>query len=286
MSVPAVNYAVGTLVCPFCGTDQLCDACVEISVSITGESSASARLPSFSASLEQALGRARELAEERHDERITEQHLLLALIGEPDAAAVMQACRVDSEALRRAVLASLPDPDAGGAVSETRSSFALQSVIQRAVNHVQQAGRDRVTGAHVLFVLLSGDETALLQDHGMTRYDATRFISHGIVRGQDGATDAGSAPLPDGKLTDVRLLNDDFTPVEFVVTVLEQVFDMDPDTAARTMLGIHSTGAGTCGTYPHAVAAAKAAAVLALAREDQHPLHCVLAPGRQPSASS
>ena len=90
--------------------------------------------------------------------------------------------------------------------------------------------------------------------------------------GPQGATDK-----PAITLTRVQfLLNDDYTPMEFVVHVLERVFDMDNEAAIRIMLQIHREGVGTCGTYPYDTAHAKVTEVLDLAREHQHPLHCVL----------
>lgn len=74
----------------------------------------------------------------------------------------------------------------------------------------------------------------------------------------------------------VLMLNDDYTPMEFVVDLLERVFDMDRETATRTMLHIHEKGGGLCGTYPYDVAEAKVTEVLNFAREHQHPLQCVL----------
>jgi ATP-dependent Clp protease adaptor protein ClpS len=81
---------------------------------------------------------------------------------------------------------------------------------------------------------------------------------------------------PSGLLAKVQLLNDDHTPMEFVVHVLERVFDKDGKTATRIMLEIHKYGTGTCGIYPNDVADAKVREVLDLAREHQHPLQCVL----------
>ena len=76
----------------------------------------------------------------------------------------------------------------------------------------------------------------------------------------------------------VMLLNDDVTPMEFVVRVLQEVFDMERDDAIKRMLQIHHNGVGECGTYPRAEASRKVADVLALAREHQHPLQCVMEP--------
>jgi ATP-dependent Clp protease adaptor protein ClpS len=74
----------------------------------------------------------------------------------------------------------------------------------------------------------------------------------------------------------VMLLNDDVTPMEFVVQVLQDIFAMERDDAIKLMLQIHHNGVGECGTYPQPEASRKVADVLALAREHQHPLECVM----------
>ncbi len=74
----------------------------------------------------------------------------------------------------------------------------------------------------------------------------------------------------------VLLLNDDVTPMEFVVHVLEQMFGKDRETATRLTLRVHHQGRGECGTYPFAVADAKAKEVEAFAREHGHPLRCIV----------
>jgi ATP-dependent Clp protease adaptor protein ClpS len=74
----------------------------------------------------------------------------------------------------------------------------------------------------------------------------------------------------------VLLLDDDATPMEFVVHVLEQMFGKDRETATSIMLKTHNTGRGECGTYPFAVADAKAKEVEAFAREHGHPLRCIV----------
>jgi ATP-dependent Clp protease adaptor protein ClpS len=76
----------------------------------------------------------------------------------------------------------------------------------------------------------------------------------------------------------VLLLNDEVTPMEFVVHVLEEIFDKDHETAIRLMLEAHHQGRGECGIYPAAVADAKAKEVQALAREHMYPLCCVVEP--------
>jgi ATP-dependent Clp protease adaptor protein ClpS len=81
---------------------------------------------------------------------------------------------------------------------------------------------------------------------------------------------------PAGLSANVLLVNDDYTPMEFVVQVLERIFDMDYETATRIMLQIHNEGTAPCGIYPYDAAKAKVTEVLEFARSHQHPLRCVL----------
>ena len=74
----------------------------------------------------------------------------------------------------------------------------------------------------------------------------------------------------------VLLLNDDYTPMDFVVVVLQTVFAMSREKATQVMLHVHRDGMGVCGTYTHEVAAAKVAQVIELARKHQHPLQCTM----------
>ncbi|WP_297460642.1 ATP-dependent Clp protease adapter ClpS [Ferrovum sp.] len=77
-------------------------------------------------------------------------------------------------------------------------------------------------------------------------------------------------------LFDVLLLNDDYTPMEFVVDVLGRVFGLGQEAAVRVMLQVHTEGRGLCGTYPHDIAATRVARVVTLARAAQHPLQCIM----------
>jgi ATP-dependent Clp protease adaptor protein ClpS len=74
----------------------------------------------------------------------------------------------------------------------------------------------------------------------------------------------------------VVLLNDDYTPMEFVTDILEQIFRKPSTEANQIMLQIHFRGAGTCGTYPHAIAESKAELVRQRARAEGHPLRAIL----------
>ena len=82
--------------------------------------------------------------------------------------------------------------------------------------------------------------------------------------------------MPNEPRYDVVLLNDDETPMEFVVHVLQVVFEMEYDDACTLMLGVHHNGKAVCGIYGRAEAEAKVASVLALASAQNHPLKCIL----------
>ncbi len=148
-------------------------------------------MPSFSKSLESALHRALEAANERSHEYATLEHLLLALLDDRDAAAVMRACTVDIETLRTRVTGYL-DNDLGALVSkettEAQPTTGFQRVIHRAVVHVQSSGREEVTGANVLVAIFAERESHaayFLQEQEMTRFDAVQYISHGIAKRAD-----------------------------------------------------------------------------------------------------
>jgi len=72
------------------------------------------------------------------------------------------------------------------------------------------------------------------------------------------------------------LLNDDYTPMEFVVVVLQKFFGMSRERATQVMLKVHREGIGVCGVYPHDIASTKVQQVAAYARRHQHPLQCVM----------
>jgi ATP-dependent Clp protease ATP-binding subunit ClpA len=146
-------------------------------------------VPSFSTTLEQSIHRALALANARRHELATLEHLLLALIDEPDAARVMRACAVDLDELRKSLEEFIEDDlstlvtDVEG--SEAVPTAAFQRVIQRAAIHVQSSGRTEVTGANVLVAIFAERESNaayFLQEQDMTRYDAVNFIAHGVAK--------------------------------------------------------------------------------------------------------
>ncbi len=146
-------------------------------------------MPRFSSHLEQTLHRALAEASKRRHEYATLEHLLLSLIDDPDASAVLKACNVDCTLLRRNLedyldneLESIRVEDS---VPEATPTAGFQRVIQRAILHVQSSGRDELTGANVLVALFSERESHavyFLQQQDMTRLDAVSYISHGIAK--------------------------------------------------------------------------------------------------------
>jgi ATP-dependent Clp protease ATP-binding subunit ClpA len=145
-------------------------------------------MPSFSRGLEKALHRAMNLARDRHHEFATLEHLLLSLLDDTDAVAVLGACNVEVDILRHD-LDEFLDEELDGLVVETdedsRPTAAFQRVIQRAVIHVQSSGREEVTGANVLVAIFAERESHaafFLEQQEMTRYDAVNFIAHGITK--------------------------------------------------------------------------------------------------------
>lgn len=74
----------------------------------------------------------------------------------------------------------------------------------------------------------------------------------------------------------VLILNDDYTPMEFVVHVLQRVFQKNHEAAHRIMMHVHTHGVGECGVYTYEIAETKVAQVMDLARQNQHPLQCVM----------
>lgn len=98
------------------------------------------------------------------------------------------------------------------------------------------------------------------------------------IKTQEGTAllDRESVDIRPPPLYQVLLLNDDFTPMDFVIQVLQTIFQMDHDRAMRIMLEVHTAGRGICGIYTRDIAASKVEQVVNLAREHQHPLACVM----------
>ena len=156
-------------------------------------------MPSFSRPLEETLHRAVHYANERRHEYATLEHLLLALVDDPDAANVMTACNVDLVALKTALTLYVDTDLAALATSDgedAKPTAGFQRVIQRAVIHVQSSGREEVSGANVLVAIFSERESHaayFLQEQDMTRYDAVNYIAHGIAKKAGSSVDKSPA---------------------------------------------------------------------------------------------
>jgi ATP-dependent Clp protease ATP-binding subunit ClpA len=142
----------------------------------------------LSQNLEHSLHRALALANERHHEYATLEHLLLSLTEDQDAVAVLRACGVDIDHLRRD-LSQYIDEELSSLITsraeEAKPTAGFQRVLQRAAIHVQSSGREEVTGANVLVAIFSERESHavyFLQQQEMTRLDAVNYISHGIAK--------------------------------------------------------------------------------------------------------
>jgi ATP-dependent Clp protease ATP-binding subunit ClpA len=162
-------------------------------------------MPTFSRTLEQSLHRAFALANERHHEYATLEHLLLALVDDPDAAVVMRACNVDIDKLRRNLMtyveSELEELVTDGS-EDSKPTAGFQRTIQRAVIHVQSSGGEEVTGAKVLVAIFAERESHaayFLQEQEMTRYDAVNYITHGVAK-RPGPTEARSTPVEEEPL--------------------------------------------------------------------------------------
>ena len=117
------------------------------------------------------------------------------------------------------------------------------------------------------------------QDHQQiheTRAMTERKSSDPITDGHALAVEEAAPKLKRPSLYRVILINDDFTPMEFVVEILESVFAMERNKATRVMLEVHTKGKGICGTFTYDIAETKVAQVMGIAQQQQHPLLCTM----------
>lgn len=169
-------------------------------------------MPSFSNTLEHAIHAALAMANDRKHEFATLEHLLLALLDEPDTETVLRACSVDMTDLRK-TLTDFVDHDLSNLITDIEGSEAVptaafQRVIQRAAIHVQSSGRNEVTGANVLVAIFAERESNaayFLQEQEMTRYDAVNFIAHGVAKDPafgDPRPVTGASDIDDGEFSE------------------------------------------------------------------------------------
>lgn len=97
-----------------------------------------------------------------------------------------------------------------------------------------------------------------------------------VADGHDLAVEEVAPKLKRPSLYRVILINDDYTPMEFVVEILESVFGMERNRATRVMLEVHTKGKGICGVFTYEIAETKVAQVMGIAQQQQHPLLCTM----------
>ncbi|MCA9705663.1 MAG: ATP-dependent Clp protease ATP-binding subunit ClpA [Myxococcales bacterium] len=162
----------------------------------------------LSEELKATINLAIEDTQRRRHEYLTLEHLLLALLDDESAGKVLSGCGADIEAVR-ADLEEFLDENMNEVPEDeeltTHQTIGVGRVLQRAVLHVQGAGKREVTGANLLVAIFAEPESNaayILQSHGITRRDVTLFISHGIGKGTPGrprrafGASGGSAPSP------------------------------------------------------------------------------------------
>jgi ATP-dependent Clp protease ATP-binding subunit ClpA len=155
----------------------------------------------ISKDLEKSLNFAVQVAHEARHEFVTTEHLLLALLENSSAMAVLQACNADLEELRSDLKLHLVDnvPQVEDQPEvKTQPSIGFQRVLQRAIVHVQSSGRTEVEGENVLVAMFSEQDSQAayyLDQQGVTRFDAVSYISHGVTKDGD---ELDALPYPEG----------------------------------------------------------------------------------------
>ena len=241
-------------------------------------------------------------------ETISLEQLLLALIDNPRATDILSACAIDIQALRTSVSAIILETTlaaSGTGPVDSAASPEFQRVLQRAVARVLALRKSpgklarglntlariraffpkttdqlMVDGGDVLVALLDESEGRAVEElrrHGVTRLALTNAIAHGVTR-SDRAVPPARRAEGTGE-TAVILENDNFTPMEFVVDVLQDHFGLDLASATRVMLEIHNDGRAECGRFPADQAVEKVERVRAAAMQAGHPLRCTMKAG-------
>jgi len=160
----------------------------------------------FSKDLELTIGQCYKEAREQRHEFMTVEHLLLALLENPSAAAVLRACGSDmtklGKDLKAIILETVPVLPANDE-RDTQPTLGFQRVLQRAVYHVQSSGRKEVTGANVLVAIFGEKDSHavyFLNQQEVTRLDVVNYISHGIAKiGQESAPQPGAEASKEGE---------------------------------------------------------------------------------------
>jgi len=211
-------------------------------------------------------------AREKRHEFITVEHLLLALLDNPTAAEVLRACNANNDELRsqltKHIDAHTPRIPIEREV-DTQPTLGFQRVVQRAILHVQSSGKTQVSGANVLVAIFGEKDSHavyFLQQQGVTRLNIVTFLSHGVLSERPAAVPVDASDVQ------VVLYNDESTPIEFMVRLLQEFFGMDKEEAAETLLDIYRDGKAACGLYSREDGESLVRQVLDLARENGYAL--------------
>ena len=255
--------------------------------------------------LEVSLHMAFVAARKQRYETMSLEQLLLALLDNPRAADVLRGCSVNVEAMQADVSQIVRDSTSvapGTDSVEPAVSPEFQRVLQRAIARVmalrrspgqrpdslrspswipsilrKSSGRPAVDGAEILAALLeepAGPAVDELQRHGVTRLAVTRVITHGTT----GTEPAAMRQLQgdDAASMAIVLENDDFTPMAFVVEMLQEHLGLALESAMRVMLQVHHEGRAIAGLFPAEDVAEKAERLRAAASQAGHPLRCLV----------
>src|SRR5690554_5544347 len=161
--------------------------------------------------LEITLNDAFRLAREQRHELMTVEHLLLALLDNPEAAQALRACGLEFIQLKQELLTyverNTPSFDEQSTDTDTQPTLGFQRVLQRAVFHVQSSGNSEVTGANVLVAIFGEQESHavyLLNKHDITRLDVVHYLSHGLTKLEDDSrpSDAADTEVTEGQTED------------------------------------------------------------------------------------
>jgi ATP-dependent Clp protease adaptor protein ClpS len=229
----------------------------------------------FSDGLEKTLRRATSIARAQNRASAEPEDLLLALTEDEETAPAFIAAGADLDLLRREIATLFEDERGGPSPDLTDAAFhtpAIHDLFEDTIDAVRASGRDVVTSADILGMLISETVGFALEEQGVTRHDLLSFISHGVAKAEILA-----APVaPAGETLTVFILNDHFTPTAFVVAMLRDVFGLTEDDAQPVVHDTHHSGRGACGVFPRAAAIDLVRRVESAAREQQHPLRCLL----------
>jgi ATP-dependent Clp protease adapter protein ClpS len=212
------------------------------------------------------------------------KHLLLAVL-EPNSSAsnALHACGVTLDPLREELsrlVANEPQPMSPGRELDTQPTIAFQRVLQQAILSVQASKKNQVTSADVLL--------ALLEDEDVTEILARRGVTSLALKNQMPPMnespqievelpELAQPELESAEDLQIVLFNDDHTPMQFVVDVLQLFFSMSKEDATELMLEVHRDGKAVCGLYAKQDAIDIVKQVRTHARQHKHPFRCGLA---------